>query len=67
MRNDPYSPLRYDLGKLYKENYNLFLEQCQIYVNQYAFKQFNERLKYIFPDYSNTKLKFSNSDFFFCS
>ena len=65
IRNNPDSPLRYDLAKLYKENYHLFLEKCQNFVNQYAFHQFNERLNYIFPDYSNTKLKFSNSNFIF--
>ena len=45
------------------DDYNLFLEKCQKFVNLYAFKQFNERLNYMFPNFSNIKLKISNSNF----
>ena len=65
IRNNPISPCRMDLAHLYVENYNLFLEKCQKFVNLYAFKQFNKRLNYMFPDYSNIKLEFSNSNFIF--
>ena len=65
IRNNPQSPCRGDLAELYMHDYNLFLEKCQQFVNLYAIKQFNSRLNYMFPDYSNIKLKFSNSNFIF--
>jgi ubiquitin-protein ligase len=65
IRNNPDSPCRNDLADLYRRDYNLFLEKCQKFVNQYAFKQFNERLNYMFPNYTNVKLEFSNSNLIF--
>ena len=65
IRNNPQSPCRGDLAELYMRDYNSFLEKCQQFVNLYAIKQFNSRLNYMFPDYSNIKLKFSNSNFIF--
>ena len=65
IRNNPHSPYRRDLAELYIRNYNSFLEKCQKFVNLYAFKQFNKRLNYMFPNYTNIKLEFSNSNLIF--
>ena len=50
---------------LQEKNYSLFEKECQEYVNQYALKDFNEKLIYLFQDHSNNKIKFSNSNYIF--
>ena len=64
IRNNPQDPCKRDFAEIYFRDYKLFLEKCQKYVDLYASKQLNERLYiFMFPNYSNVKLKFSNSNF----
>ena len=63
INNNPLSSFDMEVANLCRNNPSSFDKKCEVYVNQYALREFDLTRKYLFEEYYNNKIQFPKSEF----